>query len=189
MRGADGDQPFSSVSIRTPVAAGPRRSRKAFAKMNAIDLASVRAWSQQHGYALSDRGLPAFRDANDCSVFDIPPDAGRRVAMVRGHLLAFHEEDEICVWLYDWNVWPSGQWHHTFERFRLSYGVSESLDSKPGHLIAKSDSAAASSIVTYAVLMLWDCHVLGASGHPFLFYSHDEHGKSGANKQMHRTPR
>jgi hypothetical protein len=34
LRGVDGDQPFSSATIRTPVAAGPRRSRMSLARMD-----------------------------------------------------------------------------------------------------------------------------------------------------------
>src|SRR5712671_6233945 len=34
MRGADADQPFSSLTIRTPVAAGPRRARTSLGKEN-----------------------------------------------------------------------------------------------------------------------------------------------------------
>src|SRR6267142_3690752 len=34
MRRADGDQPFSSLAVRTPVAAGPRHSRRSLSNMN-----------------------------------------------------------------------------------------------------------------------------------------------------------
>ena len=147
--------------------------------MIAIDLHTVQTWSHDHGYALSGFGLPAFRDIEHCDTFDIPPDAGQRVALVREHLSVFREEVEICVWLHYWSVWPSGQWHHIFDRFRLSYGVAETLIAKPGHLIPKAEFEVAISIVVYSVLMLWDCHVLGVSGRPFLFYCHDEYGKRG----------
>jgi len=155
--------------------------------MTAFDLAGVQAWSKAHGYALNDRRLPALRDVEHCDVFDILPDAGRRVALVRRHLSIFEEEDEVCVWLWEWNVWPSSQWHHIFERFRMSYGVHEPLSTMPGHLIPKGEVEAAVSSAVYSVLMLWDCHVLGASGRPFLFYSHDEYGKKLANQALQAT--
>jgi hypothetical protein len=147
--------------------------------MTAIDLPTLKNWCQRRRYALGDHGLPAFRDTEDCETFTIPSDAGQRVALVRNHLGWFAEEDETCLWLADWSVWPSGQWRHTFDRLRLSYGISEPLVSRPGHLVVKGDFEAAISVAVYSVLMLWDCYVLGSSGMPFLFYSHDEYGKRG----------
>lgn len=150
--------------------------------MTAIDLPTLKEWCQKRGYDLGGRGLPAFRDTDNCETFTIPPDAGQRVALVRTHLAQFSNEDETCLWLDDWSVWPSGQWHHAFERFRLSYGISEPLISRPGHLVLKGGFEAAISVAVYSVLMLWDCYVLGSSGRPFLFYSHDEYGKKGTKR-------
>ena len=85
-------------------------------------------------------------------------------------------QDECLVWLDDWSVWQSGQWHHLFERFRLSYGCDAPLIEKPAHLVEKSDFDAAVSIAVYAVLMLWDCYVIANSG-DWIYYSHDEIGE------------
>jgi hypothetical protein len=148
--------------------------------VKALDRVSVEGWAQAHGYALSSRALPALRDSEQLVSFEIPQDAGRRVAIVRGDMRAFSAEDEVCVWLHDWSVWPSGQWHHLFDRFRASYGIIESLDQRPALLVARKDFDAAVSATIYAVLMLWDCHVLGSSGRPFAFYSHDEFGRKTA---------
>lgn len=144
--------------------------------MQALTSLMLQRWAESHGYALDERGLPALRSATDLERFPIPSDSGGRVALVRRHLRAFQSEAEVCVWLHDWDVWPSGQWHHLFQRFRLSYGISESLDECPGFVIPTASFDAATSAVVYAVLMLWDCHVLGSSGRLFLFYSHDEFG-------------
>jgi len=146
--------------------------------MEAIDRDSAKSWCDAHGYAIDKRGLPALEGAG--ADFSIPKDAGARVALVRGHMRAFEQEGEICIWLHDWNVWPSGQWEHLFQRFRLSYGISESLEARPCHLLRKKDFEAAVSIVTYSALMLWDCYVLGGSRRAFAFYSHDEVGKKSA---------
>jgi hypothetical protein len=103
-------------------------------------------------------------------------------------MIEFRAETEICVWLYDWDVWPSGQWHHLFQRFRASYGLADDLLSRPAHVVRGEEIEAATSIAVYAALMLWDCHVLGASGRPFLFYSHDEFGKRRAKQSVDPTP-
>lgn len=145
--------------------------------MKALERHAIEMWSESRGYGLNARALPALRDCDELERFTIPRDAGQRVALVRGHMRAFQDEDEVCVWLHDWSVWPSGQWEHLFRRFRASYGISESLEERPGHLIRKKEFDAAVSTVVYSVLMLWDCHVLGSSGRPFVFYSHDEFGR------------
>src|SRR6185369_350895 len=146
--------------------------------MKAFDRASAKSWCEARAFAMDARGLPALDGAVE--EFSIPKDAGARVALVRGHMRAFREEEEVCVWLHDWSVWPSGQWEHLFQRFRISYGISESLEQRPCLLIRKKDFDAAISAVIYSVLMLWDCYVLASSGRQFAFYSHDEVGKKSA---------
>jgi len=146
--------------------------------MKALDKFAVKTWCETHGFALDECGRPKQfgRDS-----FRIPKDAGERVALVQNDLCAFRNEDQICVIIDDWGVWPSGQWMHIFERFRLSYGISEPLIEKSAHIIQKKDFDALTSLTIYSVLMLWDCYVLGSSGRTFLFYSHDEIGnKNGA---------
>jgi len=146
--------------------------------MKAVDQFAVKTWCEAHGFALDERGRP-IQCGSD--YFRIPNDAGARVALVKGDLRAFQNEDQICVFIDDWSVWPSGEWMHIFERFRLSYGITEPLIEKSGHIIQKEDFDAVTSLAIYSVLMLWDCYVLGSSGRTFLFYSHDEVGnKNGA---------
>lgn len=141
--------------------------------MKAIDKATARIWCAVHGFAWGDRDLPVQCGPEE---FTIPQDAGARIALVREHLVPFRNEEEVLILIDDWAVWPSGQWMHTFDRFRLSYGISESLIERPGHIVSKEEFDPATSIAKYAVLMLWDCYILGSSGRTFLYYSHDESG-------------
>jgi hypothetical protein len=145
--------------------------------MRALDRSGAEEWCRAHGYGLNSRSLPALRDSDDCITFPIPADASQRVGLARSDMEAFKEEEELCVWLHDWSVWPSGQWEHLFRRFRASYGIAEDLIARPAHLVSREEFDAAVSIAVYSTLMLWDCHVLGASGRSFLFYSHDEYGR------------
>lgn len=144
--------------------------------MKTLEHASGRSWCEARGYVFDQRKLPVLRHGDDVEKFAIPPDAGRRVFMVKQQMEVFRKEDEVCIWICDWEVWPSGQWEHLFQRFRLSYGITETLYERSWHLTSQEDFDAALSIAIYSVLMLWDCHVFGASGIPFLFYSHDEIG-------------
>ncbi|MBK8476328.1 MAG: hypothetical protein IPL39_08395 [Opitutaceae bacterium] len=155
--------------------------------MKAVDLSTAQAWCAEHGFAIGEFGLPALRGADGLKEFAIPEDAGKRVALVRGHMRRFEKEEEVCIWLDDWDVWQSGQRWHIFERFRLSYGVGESIMQRPCHLIQKEEFDTAISIAVFAVLMLADCHILGSSGGVYTFYSHDEWGKNWANQTPHPT--
>ena len=148
--------------------------------MKAIKKDEAKLWCENHRFQLSEHGLPAWHDSEDLEDFVIPPDAGARVALVREHMNALKEEEELCVWLDDWDVWQSGQRWHIFERFLASYGIGDAINEKPAYLVPTKDFDIALSVVTFAVLMLADCHVLGSSGRVYLFYSHDEIGHKRA---------
>lgn len=121
-------------------------------------------------------GRPAFAFVEDVQHFRIPTDSGQRVARVKNNMAAFSPSSTLLVWIAEWGVWPSSERSHIFERFRLSYGVSQPLIEKRGHLLGPSEHDVAISIVTLSVLFLWDCFVLTSKSGPGLFYSHDEYG-------------
>jgi hypothetical protein len=148
--------------------------------MKAIEADAAKAWCEGHRFQLNEHGLPAWREWGGLEDFAIPPDAGARVALVREHMSALKKEEELCIWLDDWDVWQSGQRWHIFERFLASYNIGDAIAAKPAYLVQKGDFDVALSIVTFAVLMLADCHVLGSSGRSYLFYSHDEVGHKRA---------
>lgn len=145
--------------------------------MKTITAKEAAEWCKTHGVVIADWGLPDVRRGTPGTAdFTIPEDAGKRTAMVKEQMSALLTTPTCLVWLHDWSVWPSGQWHHIFERFRLSYACGDSLSAKPGHLIDRAESDAAVSIAVYAVLMLWDCYVISDDGR-WLYYSHDECGR------------
>ena len=112
------------------------------------------------------------------SDFRIPADAGERTALAKDHMGRLAMDGSCLAWLDDWLVWPSGQWIHLFERFRLSYGCQYPLIERPAHVIDKADFDAVVSIAVYAILMLWDCYVITDRG-SWVHYSHDEGGRLG----------
>ena len=109
-------------------------------------------------------------------MFNIPSDAGQRVAMTRNHFEPMRGSDEVLIWIEDWGVWPSGEHMPLFTRFREALGVREELIDKCGHLVGSDEFEDAISIALFSGLFLWDCYVLPSSGRDFLFYSHDEIG-------------
>ena len=112
---------------------------------------------QARGLPLGESGLPAVRVIRDACDFTIPSDAGQRVALAKDQVGELAIDSSCLVWLDDWSVWPSGQWHHLFERFRMSYGYTEHLIDRPAHILDRAEVNVATSLVVYAVLMLWDC--------------------------------
>jgi len=144
--------------------------------MKIISKLEAGMWCRSRGLSLTESGLPEVGAIPDVFDFLIPSDAGQRVASAKDQIGNLAIDTSCLVWLDDWSVWPSGQWHHLFERFRLSYGYKEQLIDRPAHIIDKVEVDAAISIAVYAVLMLWDCYVITDRG-AWLFYSHDGFGR------------
>jgi len=132
-------------------------------------------WCLDRGIALNPHGRPDIHINAGIERFDIPSDAGQRVALVRDDLQKFTDHD-ILIWICDYQVWPSSQWEHIFNRFRTSYGITEGLETFPAQWIESGDFDAAISIAVYSVLMLWDCYIISDTTNRLLFYSHDEYG-------------
>jgi hypothetical protein len=153
----------------------PRRKPLAN-KMKIITKHDAGEWCKSQSIPLNESGLPAVWTIPDASDFHIPPDAGERTALAKDQMGKLAMAGSCLVWLDDWMVWPSGQWYHLFERFRLSYRCQDALIEKPAHLIDKAEFEAAVSIAVYAILMLWDCYVITDRG-SWVCYSHDEVGK------------
>lgn len=143
--------------------------------MKIVDKQTAAKWCEQHGISVNERGLPSISKLKSNIEFAIPTDAGARTALVKEHMEKTLAGSSCIVWLNDWSVWPSGQWQHLFDRFRLSYGCGDLLIDKPAHIIEKGEYDAAISIAIYSVLMLWDCYVITDNA-SWMFYSHDEVG-------------
>ena len=142
--------------------------------MKFLTLEDARKWCTENDVALNERGLP-FRLPNAVQ-FDIPSDAGQRVALVKSQLEHFQDCKEILIWINDWSVWESGERIHIFYRFRQSYGEKRLLKEIPAHLMTGNEFEEGISIATLAVLFLWDCYILTKENQKFCFYSHDEFG-------------
>jgi hypothetical protein len=131
-------------------------------------------WCRANSIALDASDHP--NSISETEEFNIPADAGQRVAMVANQFEIFRNENNILVWFTEWSVWQSGERLHIFDRFRLSYGEKRHLIDSPGHLFTKDEFEDALSFVTLSVLFLWDCYVVNSNGTKILFYSHDEYG-------------
>ncbi len=142
--------------------------------MVTLSRSDAESWCFGRGVRLDARERPDIRATAES--FDIPNDAGRRIAVVADHLDGYRAESETLVWFTEWGVWPSGERPHIFYRLRASYGETRPLIEAPAHVFAQSEVEDAISFVTLGVLFLWDVYVVGASGKRLLHFSHDEFG-------------
>jgi len=142
--------------------------------MKVLSEQEAKVWCQAHDVALywnlPDRAKAEFR-------FKIPSDAQARVVLVDQAMKLFEGEPQFLVWFDDWGVW-SGQRMHVFDRFRMSYGLTQRLIDSPGHIFDQAEVEDAVSFVTLGVLFLWDCHIVVPGHSKLLYFSHDEFGLS-----------
>lgn len=137
-----------------------------------------RAWAVGHGYSVNDSfGHPLAAEVSAPLRFVIPADAGARVALARVLWEATGAgAAETLVWVTEHGVWPSGEHPPLAEAARRGFGAELALHETPGHLARLGEDDAALSILSLAVLFLWDCWVLPSRGRPAVFVSHDEYG-------------
>jgi hypothetical protein len=107
--------------------------------------------------------------------FDIPSDAGRRVALARLLWEALGaSQPETLLWVTGWSIWPSGEHMPLAASLRRDLGEGRPLAIAPGHVFRIGEDDDAISLLTVACLFLWDCYLLAPSGELALFLSHDE---------------
>jgi hypothetical protein len=145
--------------------------------MDSLTSVEARRWCLDQGARLDQKGFP--EPASKTGSFIIPADAGKRVALVAGHLKPLRVATNTLVWFDDWSVWPSGQRMHIFERFLASYGEPRALIERPAFLFSQTEYEDVASFVTIGVLFLWDVHVVSNGCGHLLFYSHNESGWVG----------
>ena len=93
LRGADGDQPFSSVTIRASVAAGPRRSRTSFGSVYSVKTLAVLSWLLSVAFAsaatisLAGDFSAVDQYLNDCLQKNRVP--GIAIAVVEGDKITY----------------------------------------------------------------------------------------------------
>lgn len=145
--------------------------------MHALTKAEAQEWCVARGIRLNDRGLPqpGFTEAQGRN-FKIPGDAGHRIALLHQLFAYVRADQELLLWFDDWGVWPSGERPHMFTRFRDSYGEHRWLSEVPAYVFAPAEREDAISFAAFAILFLWDCHLLTTSADGWLFLSHDEVG-------------
>ena len=142
--------------------------------MNVITKLEAAKWCRARHVLLDERERPEMPDGAER--FDIPEDAGRRVALVASHFSERALVGSTLVWFTDWSVWPSGERRHIFDRFRASYGEERQLIDAPAHLLTLEERDDLLSLVTLGVLFLWDVYVVADEAYFALHYSHVEWG-------------
>jgi hypothetical protein len=142
--------------------------------MDILTKSEAEIWCRAHRIKLDDRDRPHRPERAEC--FDIPQDAGQRVALVASHFGDRSFGTTNLVWFTEWGIWPSSERQHIFCRFRASYGEMRPLIDAPGHLLTANERDELLSLVTLGVLFLWDIYVVADDASVTLHYSHDEWG-------------
>jgi hypothetical protein len=137
-----------------------------------------RIYAHRHGVRVNDSfGRPVASDVATPLRFQIPEDAGKRVALARLLWEAAGEgASEVLIWVTESGVWPSGEHRPLVEAARRGFGAHRPLNETPGHLVRLGEDDFGLSIVCLAILFLWDCWVLPSDGRPAVYLSHDEFG-------------
>ena len=104
-----------------------------------------------------------------------PGDSGAKVSFARYLFSLVATEEETLLLVDDWAVWPSSQHMPLFTRFREALGECRPLIEAPGHLVMPSDADDAVSIVSTALLFIWDCYGISSSGRDAFYFSHEEY--------------
>lgn len=145
--------------------------------VQAITKSAACDWCTTHNIPLDERQLPQpnFTEEQVCD-FGIPSDTGRRIALLRKLFRNFPEDHETLLWFTEWGVWPLCERPHMFERFRASYGEHRLLSEAPAFIFTSNEREDLISFASFAILFLWDCHVLTSTGDTWLFLCHDEIG-------------
>jgi hypothetical protein len=142
--------------------------------MDVLTRSEAEMWCRTHRLMLNDRHRPLRPDRAEG--FDIPQDAGQRIALVSGHFKDRSFGTTSLVWFTEWGIWPSSERQHIFYRFRASYGETRLLVDAPAHLLGANEREDMLSFVTLGVLFLWDVYVVADDASAVLHYSHDECG-------------
>jgi hypothetical protein len=150
--------------------------------------AECRTWAEARHYPTGESPFSILADAPPFATFRfrIPADAGRRVAVARSLWTGIAAgEPEVLVWVMTWSVWPSGQHLPLAEAARAGLGASAPIDITPGSLARMGEDDAGLSMVSLAILFLWDCWLLAADGTLAVFLSHDEYGEVCSRGERH----
>jgi hypothetical protein len=142
--------------------------------MDVLTKSEAEMWCRTHRAMLDDRCRP--REPERAERFEIPQDAGQRVALVAGHFSGRSFGASSLVWFTEWGIWPSSERQHIFYRFRASYGEVRPLIDAPAHLLTANERDELLSLVTIGILFLWDVYLVADDGSAALHYSHDEWG-------------
>ena len=152
-----------------------------------------RGWCRERSIPLGDDDwirpdLKSDRSGYHVVELPYPVDSGAKVALARRLFGLIESDAEALVLLDEWDVWPSSAHLPLLSRFREAFGERRSLIDAPGQLVPISHREDGISIVALAVLFVWDCYGISASGEDAFFVSHDEYCLF-ASRDAHRAER
>jgi len=134
-------------------------------------------WCANLGIALEADSCSPKQPVWPTRKFEIPRDAGRRVALARLLWQSISATSpQSLIWVTGSGVWPSGEHRPLAESARTSWGATAPLAALPGHIVSQDESQDGLSLLVLALLFLWDSWLITSGGNKAAFVSHDEYG-------------
>jgi hypothetical protein len=103
----------------------------------------------------------------------LPERSGKKVALARWIHRLVHGDDEVLIWVRNWEVWPSMGHLPLLDRLRQAMGQAKSVEKFPAHLFSTDEADDAVSVLILALEFSWDCLVVGSTFRFLCFFSHD----------------
>jgi hypothetical protein len=79
------------------------------------------------------------------------------------------------LWITEFGIWPSSENWNLFDRLRRSYGETDSLRERPGHLFFGDEIDDLASFLQLSALFGWGGYLLTEADQINAFFSHDEY--------------
>src|SRR5208282_2944774 len=110
-----------------------------------------------------------------CLRITLPKGSGQKAALTKWLYSFIKTEEQVLVFLRNWEVFPSAGHIPLLLRLRQAHGQAQSLAEYPGHLLTNHEADDGISLLLLSAEFFWDCFVLGKSAQTALFISHDEY--------------
>ena len=102
------------------------------------------------------------------------PERVSRIAVARILTNLILEHGPAIVWIRVRGIFPSMEHMDLMDGYRRSLGERREIDEAPVHHFALADKDSMISILSLAILFLWDVEVLSLSRKIVCFFGHDE---------------
>lgn len=106
--------------------------------------------------------------------YRLPKDSGVKVALARLIANFLLDRGPFLLWVTGTGIWSSGEHLDLFDRYRMSFGESRSIQDAPLHRLGLGDRDAAISLLCMGLFFVWDVELVSTNRSIAITFSHDE---------------